>query len=128
MSGWPAFPFIIQSWGFGFVVIDVTKDAAKLTCFVGEGDDFYNGDYLAFNDTKLWDGTNTGGSSEMSPNDVWNETSLGMSAGGVDVDTFVVEWDDGLQTIPIAKPNPRVAQSPQTILISGLTGSIDDRE
>jgi len=66
-------------------------EAAKITCFVGEGDDYYNGDYIALNGTKLWDGTDAG-----SLNDVWNGKSLGMSADGVDVDTFSVTWGDNI--------------------------------
>jgi len=65
--------------------------AATLTCFVTEGDDYYNGDYIALNGTKLWDGTSGG-----SLNDVWNGQSLGLSADGVDVDTFYISWASGL--------------------------------
>jgi len=66
-------------------------NAAKLTAFVGEGDDYYNGDYLRFNGTKLWDGTEA-----ESLNDVWNDQSIGMSADGVDIDTFYVTWASDL--------------------------------
>jgi hypothetical protein len=66
-------------------------NAAKISVFVGEGDDFINGDYLAFNGTKLWDGTVSG-----SLNDVWNGLSTIFSADGVDVDTFYVTWASGL--------------------------------
>jgi hypothetical protein len=72
----------------GFLVPDpVTGEvnAAKITCFVGEGDDWYEGDYFRFNGTKLDDGTS-------SLNDVWNGRSIGMSAEGVDVDTFYITW------------------------------------
>ncbi len=72
------------------------ENAAKVTCFVGEGDDYYNGDYLRFNGTKLWDGITTGGNSVGNPDDVWNNQSLGMSADGVDVDTFYVTWASDL--------------------------------
>jgi hypothetical protein len=68
-------------------------NAAKLTVFVGEGDDVYNGDYLAFNGTKLWDGTTS-----HSLNDVWNSKSMGMSADGVDVDTLGID--------PTHQPDP----------------------
>ncbi|MFC2021122.1 hypothetical protein ACFLU1_04975 [Chloroflexota bacterium] len=83
----------------GFIVpepIEGEVNAAKLTVFVGEGDEQYSDDYLAFNDTKLWDGTNTTGNSAGSPNNAWNGESLGMSADGVDVDTFYVTWESGL--------------------------------
>jgi len=63
-------------------------DAAKLTCFVGEGDDYYNYDYIKFNDTALSDGKST--------NDVWNSWSVGLSEDGIDIDTFHVTWGSGL--------------------------------
>jgi hypothetical protein len=72
--------------------------SAKLTCFVGEGDDIWPGDYIAIKRldntmfTKLWDGTTTSGNSQASPNNVWNSKSLGVNADGVDVDTFYVYW------------------------------------
>jgi hypothetical protein len=72
--------------------------SAKITCFVGEGDNVYQGDYIAIKRpdntkfTKLWDGITTGGNSQANPNNVWNSKSLGMSADGVDVDTFYVSW------------------------------------
>jgi len=66
-------------------------EAAKITCFVAEGDDYYNGDYIALNGTKLWDGTEV-----ESLNDVWNNQSLGLSADGVDIDTFSVTWGDNV--------------------------------
>jgi len=75
----------------GFLVPDPVAGevhAAKMTCFVGEGDDYYNGDYLKFNETALSDGTTT--------SDVWNSWSLGMSEDGVDIDTFYVTWSSGL--------------------------------
>jgi hypothetical protein len=78
----------------GFIVpepIAGETDAATLTAFVAEGDDYYDGDYVAINGTKLWDGTTVG-----SLDDVWNGQSLGMSADGVDVDTFNVTWASGL--------------------------------
>jgi hypothetical protein len=66
-------------------------NAAKLTAFVGEGDDYYDGDYIALNGTKLWDGTAAG-----SLTDVWNNQSLGLSADGIDIDTFHVTWESHL--------------------------------
>ncbi len=79
-----------------------TDNAAKITCFVCEGDDEYDGDFIALNAPdndppasisdayKLWDGT--GGSL----NDVWNSRSIGLSETGVDIDTFNVTWGSGL--------------------------------
>ncbi len=83
----------------GFIVperIGTETEAAKLTCFVGEGDLAYSGDYIKFNGTKLWDSTTTTGNSQASPNNVWNSTSVGMTKDGVDIDTFHVTWDSGL--------------------------------
>jgi hypothetical protein len=71
-------------------------NAAKMTVFVGEGDETWNGDYLEFNGTILWDGTTTSGNSAGDPTNCWNGQSLGMSAEGVDVDTFYVTWASGL--------------------------------
>jgi hypothetical protein len=67
---------------------DDDNDAVKLTCFVGEGDDYYNYDYLRFNDTALSDGEST--------NDVWNSWSVGLTEDGIDIDTFHVTWGSGL--------------------------------
>jgi hypothetical protein len=63
-------------------------DAAKMTCFVGEGDDYYNYDYLRFNGSALSDG--------RSSNDVWNSWSVGLVEDGIDIDTFHVTWGSGL--------------------------------
>jgi hypothetical protein len=66
-------------------------DAAKLTAFVLEGDEYYSGDYLALNGTKLSDGTTS-----SSLDNVWNDRSLGLNADGVDIDTFHVPWSSNL--------------------------------
>ena len=76
----------------GFVVpepIEGEINAAKLTCFVGEGDSNYDGDYLIFNETALSDGAGD-------LDDVWDSESIGMSEPGVDVDTFYITWESGL--------------------------------
>jgi hypothetical protein len=78
----------------GFIVpepIAGETNAAGLTCFVGEGDDAYSGDNLVFNGTVLWDG-----SDGASLNNAWNGKSVGLTADGVDVDTFDVTWASGL--------------------------------
>jgi hypothetical protein len=103
----------------GFLVPDPIpgeQTAATITCFVGDGDDFYSGDFIAINapdvpgyqipnSYKLWDGvtlpaspswplprmSNTSGS----PNNVWNSRSEGFGGSvidGVDIDTFYVPW------------------------------------
>jgi len=59
---------------------------ATLTCFVGEGDEVYDDDYLQLNDYYLFD--------EVNPQDnVWNGKSSGLGGqfiDGVDIDTFNV--------------------------------------
>jgi hypothetical protein len=77
----------------GFIVpkpVSGEVNAARITAFVGEGDVWYTGDYLQFNGSKLNDGTGGG------VNNVWNGASLGMSAEGIDVDTFYIPWSSGL--------------------------------
>ncbi|MBI4303082.1 MAG: hypothetical protein HY665_01905 [Chloroflexi bacterium] len=71
-------------------------NAVQITAFVGEGDNYYPGDYLRLNGTKLWDGTTSNQNSAANPNNVWNDRSIGMNADGVDVDTFHVTWASGL--------------------------------
>ncbi|MBN1367754.1 MAG: hypothetical protein JW967_07495 [Dehalococcoidales bacterium] len=102
----------------GFLVpeqVEGEVDAAKITCFVGEGDDgsTYTGDFIAFNapsqywDTdahaanipdsyKLWDGITTTGNSSSHPDNVWNGDSLVLTADGIDIDTFYITWTSGL--------------------------------
>jgi len=75
----------------GFIVpqpVAGEVNAARLTCFVGEGDDYYNGDSLVFEGTPLSDG--------QTDSDVWNSWSQGLSEDGVDIDTFYIRWADDL--------------------------------
>jgi hypothetical protein len=82
----------------GFLVpaqISGEVNAAKLTCFVGEGDVLNTGDYIKITGprggtgTKLWDGiTITGSNTKTSPNNIWNSQSLVLgTVSGVDIDT-----------------------------------------
>lgn len=76
----------------GFLIPDPIpgeENAASITCFVGEGDDRWVGDSLAFNGAYLSDAYNPW-------NNVWNSQSEGMSEDGVDVDTFRISWASGL--------------------------------
>ncbi len=99
----------------GFLVPDPIAGeeyAAKITCFIGEGDECYGAyqegwddlDFIALdvptddynddpwnipNSYKLWDGT-TGDSL----NNAWNSKSLEISEDGIDIDTFYVPWGD----------------------------------
>ena len=93
----------------GFVIPEPSEDleeypnAATLTCFVAEGDDWMNGDQLVFNEEPLSDG--------FSSNDVWNSKSIGMTKDGMDIDTFYVTWASGLlepgdNTAQLDMPNP----------------------
>ena len=96
----------------GFIVppkIASEVNAAKVTCFVGEGDEVWTGDFLSINapesyqshpadipnNYKLWDGTSSPSNSQAQPNNVWNSKSVGLAADGVDVDTFNVSWASG---------------------------------
>jgi len=76
----------------GFLVpeLDPGDEGARLTVFVGEGDDAYNSDYLRFEGHLLpheddpYDGVNP-------QDDVWNGKSSGLDGefiDGVDIDTF----------------------------------------
>jgi len=83
----------------GFLAPDEIKTggdyAAKLTCFVGDGDDKavdsdYGGDRISI---KGQTGTETYLSNTQSPSDdVWNSKSPGLQAAGVDIDTFTVNY------------------------------------
>ena len=106
-----------------FVIPSQTKDAqgnwetnaAQITCFVGEGDEWITGDFIALNapgqywdadltnnppsaipdSYKLYDGEAVTGNTQNSPNNVWNSHSATCTADGVDVDTFNVTWASG---------------------------------
>ncbi len=73
--------------------------AARLTCFIVEGDDFLN-DSSSITITGYQSGLSkslTNPSCEV--NDVWNGRSYpGTFNEGVDVDTFELLWDDGILT------------------------------
>ena len=74
-------------------IIDPT--AAKITCFVGEGDGIYTGDTLKI--TGQQSGTYKYLINSASPsNNVWNGAAPGCSYPGVDVDTFIILWADGI--------------------------------
>ena len=94
----------------GFLVPDPVggeQYSAHITCFVGDGDEHYSGDFIALNDYKLWDGITVPAirtfwsgqyfpNNADSPNNVWNSQSPGLDANGVDIDTFHVTWSSGL--------------------------------
>jgi hypothetical protein len=103
----------------GFVVpqkIAGEVNAAKVTCFVTEGDNQLNPDYFSINGTKLWDGKVSTSNSQASPNNVWNANSY-LSGGytmsnGVDIDTLGID--------PTADP-PQYITWDSDILKSGDT-------
>jgi hypothetical protein len=76
----------------GFIVpepVEGEVNAAKLTVFVGEGDSTITPEYMVVNDVEL--------SNVESPyHNVWNSRSPGLTVSGVDIDTFYIEWDDGI--------------------------------
>lgn len=71
----------------GFIVPDPVEgesNVARITCFVGEGDECYDWDYFKFKSEPLSDSYTT--------HNVWNSKSVGMTYDGVDIDTFNVTW------------------------------------
>ncbi len=83
----------------GFLAPEDVMDedhAARLTCFVGEGDDAYTGDRISVNGDFL--------SNAASPStNVWNSASPGLAEDGIDIDTFIV-------TYPTINPGDASAQ------------------
>lgn len=93
----------------GFYIPDPSEDiveypdAATLTCFVAEGDNWLSGDKLVFEGEALSDG--------FTSSNVWNSKSVGMSEDGMDIDTFHITWESGLlepgdTTAQLDMPNP----------------------
>jgi hypothetical protein len=70
--------------------------AARMTVFIGEGDEVWSGDSFKFNNTKLLDDDNIEGLGGGNTNNVWNGQSIGKNDDGVDIDTFYVRWEDNL--------------------------------
>jgi len=83
----------------GFLVpekIEGETNAARMTCFVGEGDNGKTGDSF-----KVTGPSSTGaylldGTTGTVWNDVWNSRSVGVTASGIDIDTFYVTWSSGI--------------------------------
>jgi hypothetical protein len=74
------------------------SNAAKLTCFIVEGDSWYYDDYIRI--TGEQSGLSKYLSNPKSPyNNVWNDSSYpGTISDGVDIDTFEIKWTDGILT------------------------------
>jgi hypothetical protein len=79
-----------------------SADAARLTVFVGEGDKQLHPDHVGLIDQNgtehlLWDGvTDDSNDTQASPNDAFNSESPGITAPGVDIDTFHIKWSDNI--------------------------------
>jgi hypothetical protein len=103
-SGYTEAPTITFSGGgssaSGATAIATVGDelnAAKITYFVGEGDELYQNDYINMNSTPLWDGTidtvDEGyPNSKANPKDIFNGTSYGAQfSNGIDIDTLGID-------------------------------------
>ena len=71
--------------------------AANMTAFVGEGDSYYSGDFLAFNAPAQYWSTPwlIPPPWKLSDNNVWNSATPGM-LDGIDIKTFNIRWDSNL--------------------------------
>ena len=70
--------------------------AARITCFVTEGDDFGTSSVkVTGQQSEQWMNLTN---DSCGPNDVWNDASYPVINEGVDIDTFELEWDDGILT------------------------------
>jgi hypothetical protein len=115
----------------GFVVPDKIAgelNAAKLSCFVTEGDSVVGNDYLEIKGTaataykKLWDGTITTGSgltnNKTTPTNIWNGQSVVLGASdGVDVDTLGID--------PTANPPQYITWSSNILTPKDTSASIN---
>lgn len=77
----------------GFLVpepIEGEEMAAKLTIFAGEGDIGITGEHVEINGDRISE-------PPINPDgNMWNSQSPGLSEDGIDVDTFYIEWTDGI--------------------------------
>ena len=92
----------------GFIVPEMISgetgmdDVAKFTMFVGEGDEqLSQNDFVGFKGESspekiLWDGITVINNASANPHNVLNSKSLGLSAPGIDLDTFHIKWSDNL--------------------------------
>ena len=75
---------------YGNIIEEV---AAKITCFIGEGDEVWSPEYVQI--TGQQSANSMYLSNAVSPwNNIWNGESPGMTYAGVDIDTFEVLWTD----------------------------------
>lgn len=83
----------------GFLVptpIEDEVNAAHMTCFIGEGDEGKTGDsFKVTGPSENWAYLLDGVTGTVW-NDVWNSKSVGLTAPGVDIDTFYVTWESGI--------------------------------
>jgi hypothetical protein len=82
----------------GFLVpqqVGSETNAAKITCFVGEGDEGKTGDsFKVTGPSGSWANLPDGTGAAL--NDVWNSESVGLAVPGVDIDTFYVTWSSNI--------------------------------
>lgn len=82
----------------GFLVpqpIAGETNAAKITCFVGEGDEDKTGDSFKVTGPS-GSGANLPDGTGAALDNVWNSISVGVTASGIDIDTFYVTWSSGI--------------------------------
>jgi hypothetical protein len=80
----------------GFLVpaqISGETNAAKLTCFVGEGDAQNTGEHIRMNGANIAGAYNN---PYIPDGNMWNSSSVVTSAPGIDIDTFYVTWSSGI--------------------------------
>ena len=76
--------------------IEDEVNVAHMTCFVGEGDTTKTGDsFKVTGPSGSWAYLLDGVTGTVW-NNVWNSKSVGLSAPGIDVDTFYVTWESGI--------------------------------
>jgi hypothetical protein len=102
----------------GFLVpaqISGETNAAKLTCFVGEGDAQNTGEHIKMNYVNI-----AGASTNpyIPDGNMWNSNSVVLSAPGIDIDTFYVTWisgilekDDTWAQVDLPSPNDGITLS-----------------
>ena len=109
-TGYTSAPIVTLTGGGGTGAVAIVHagdfgdelNVGKITTFVGEGDIWFDGDYLTLNGTKLWEGTNTtyhdgysptdNANSKTNPNNAFNSTSYGNNMNdGIDIDTFGID-------------------------------------
>jgi hypothetical protein len=103
----------------GFIVpqqIIGETNAARMTCFVGEGDQGITGDYFKVTGPSGSWANLSDGTSPYNTNNVWNSKSVDLAVPGIDIDTFYVTWSS-----QILRPGDTSAQIDLTTGNDGFT-------